>query len=228
LSKFKGFTDTESFTQLPDAFFHQLLSQIDDAAEFKVTLYCLWRIEHMDGPFRALQESEFNEKHLGLSADKIRLGLEKAVKRGSILQVKKARVDNRGEAQNDDAVYFLLNSPRGRAVVQAMESGNWNPEGAGSNPVFERPNIFRLYEENIGPLTPLIADALKDAEDTYSAEWIADTIDLAVRNNKRSWKYCEAILKRWKEEGRGEKQDRRDAEKDRDKYIKGEYADYIK
>ena len=79
----------------------------------------------------------------------------------------------------------------------------------------ERPNIFKLYEENIGPLTPLIADALKDAEEIYSAEWIAETIELAVKNNKRNWKYCEAILKRWKEEGRAEKQDRRDAEKDR-------------
>jgi DNA replication protein len=216
LSKFKGFTDAESFTQLPDTFFHQLLNQIDDVTELKVTLYCLWRVEHMDGPFRALQESDFDVKELGLSADEIRAGIEKALKRGSILQVK-----------NDSVFYFLLNSPRGRAVVQAIESGNWNPEGAGSNLAFERPNIFRLYEENIGPLTPLIADALKDAEETYSAEWIADTIDLAVRNNKRSWKYCEAILKRWKEEGRGEKQDRRDAEKDRDKYIKGEYADYI-
>ncbi len=216
MNKFKGFTDTESFTQLPDTFFHQLLNQIDDTAELKATLYCLWHVEHMDGPFRALQESDFNTKALGLSADEIRLGLQKAVKRGSLLNVKK-----------DEADYFLLNSPRGRAVVQAMESGNWNPESTGSNLAFERPNIFRLYEENIGPLTPLIADALKDAEETYSAEWIADTIDVAVRNNKRSWKYCEAILKRWKEEGRGEKQDRRDAEKDRDKYIKGEYADYI-
>jgi DNA replication protein len=224
LSKFKGFTDTESFTQLPDTFFHQLLNQIDDAAELKVTLYCLWRVEHMDGPFRALQESDFSEKELGLSTDEIRLGLENAVKRGSILQVKKARVES---GRNDSIFYFLLNSPRGRAVIQTIESGNWNPESTGSNLVFERPNIFRLYEENIGPLTPLIADALKDAEEIYSAEWIADTIDLAVRNNKRSWKYCEAILKRWKEEGRGEKQDRRDAEKDRDKYIKGEYADYI-
>ena len=28
----------------------------------------------------------------------------------------------------------------------------------------DRPNIYRLYEDNIGPLTPLIADTLKDAE----------------------------------------------------------------
>ena len=216
MKTFNGFTDSESFTQLPDTFFHQLLNQIDDAAELKVTFYVLWRVEHMDGPFRALQGSDFEGKTLGLSQEEIRSGLDNAVKRGSLLHVKKDGTD-----------YFLLNSPRGRASAQAMESGNWDPQTASSNPAFERPNIFRLYEENIGPLTPLIADALKDAEETYSAEWIAETIDLAVRNNKRSWRYCEAILKRWKEEGRGEKQDRRDAEKDRDKYIKGEYADYI-
>jgi len=224
MKTFKGFTDSESFTQLPDTFFHQLLNQIDDAAELKVTLYFLWRVEHMDGPFRALRESDFDAKELGLSVDEVRSGIEKAVERGSILKVVNARVEpSRNEAQ----AYFLLNSPRGRAVVQAIESGKWNPEITGSDVPFERPNIFRLYEENIGPLTPLIADALKDAEETYSAEWITDTIELAVKNNKRSWRYCEAILKRWKEEGRGEKQDRRDAEKDRDKYIKGEYADYI-
>ena len=216
MKTFKGFTDSESFTQLPDTFFRQLLNQIDNAEELKVTLYFLWRAEHMDAPFRVLRENDFNTKELGLSADEIRSGLEKAVQRGSMLKVERGA-----------NVYFLLNSPRGRAVVQAIESGTWNPEGTGSAPPFERPNIFRLYEENIGPLTPLIADALKDAEDTYSAEWVAETIGLAVRNNKRSWRYCEAILKRWKEEGRGEKQDRRDAEKDRDKYIKGEYADYI-
>ena len=73
--------------------------------------------------------------------------------------------------------------------------------------------MFRLYEENIGPLTPLIADMLKDAEELYQAPWIADAIELAVKNNKRNWKYCEAILKRWKEEGRAEKQDRRDDKK---------------
>jgi DNA replication protein len=216
LSKFNGFTNSETFTRLPDTFFNQLLNQIDNAQELKVTLYFLWRVEHTEGPFRALREEDFDTKELGLSAEDIGAGLEKAVERGSILKVEKDAVN-----------HFLLNSPRGRATAQALESGNWFLDGTGSAVPLERPNIFRLYEENIGPLTPLIADALKDAEETYSAEWVAETIDLAVRNNKRSWRYCEAILKRWKEEGRGEKQDRRDTEKDRDKYIKGEYADYV-
>jgi DnaD/phage-associated family protein len=60
----------------------------------------------------------------------------------------------------------------------------------------------------------MIADTLKDAETLYQAEWITDAIGLAVKNNKRNWKYIEAILKRWKEEGRAQKQDRRNDQKD--------------
>jgi DNA replication protein len=216
MNKFKGFTESETFSVIPDTFFHQVLKQIQDVAELKVTLYLIWRIEHTQGPFRAMNKADFNGKDLGLDADEITSGLEKAVKRGTLLQVRK-----------DPAVYFLLNSPRGRAGVAAIENGQWNPKTGVSTPPVERPNVFRLYEENIGPLTPLIADALKDAEENYPAEWISESIELAVKNNKRSWRYCEAILKRWKEEGRAEKQDRRDSEKDRNRYIQGEYADYI-
>jgi DNA replication protein len=216
MKTFKGFTDSETFTQLPETFFHQLLNQIEDTAELKVTLYFLWRVEHMEGPFRALCESDFDEKELGLSAEEIRSGLEKAVERASLLK-----------SQHEADVFYFLNSPRGRASAEAFAAGQWRESARIMAAPFERPNIFKLYEDNMGPLTPLIADALKDAEEIYSAEWIADTIELAVKNNKRNWRYCEAILKRWKEEGRAEKQDRRDTEKDRDRYTKGEYADYV-
>ncbi len=214
MNKFKGFTDSETFTQLPDKFFHNLLKDIDDAAELKVTLYFLWRAQHMDGPFRALSRMDFDVKELRLGAEEITRGLEKAVKRGSLLKVKK-----------DTDVYFLLNSPRGRAGVDALESGKWRP-GVASAPV-ERPNVFRLYEENIGPLTPMIADALKDAEELYPDEWVADAIELAVKNNKRNWKYCEAVLKRWKDEGRHGQKDKKDTLKDVERYREGKFSEYI-
>ncbi len=202
MKTFKGFTDTESFTQLPDTFFHQLIGQINDAAELKVTLYCLWRVEHMDGPFRALQESDFNEKEFGLSSDEIHAGLEKAVKRGSLLQVEK-----------DAIVYFLLNSPRGRVAAEAFAKGELSQLAGIISIPLERPNIFEVYEKNIGPLTSIIADRLKDAEDTYSGQLVLEAIEEAVLNNARSWKYCEAVLKNWKENGRAKKQDRRDDKK---------------
>ena len=217
MSKFKGFTDSETFTQLPDSFFHQLLKEIDDAAELKVTLYCLWRVEHMDGAFRALTESDFEAKELGLAMDEIRLGLEKALKRGSLLKVRKAAVN-----------YLLLNSPRGRAAVDAIQNGKWHPEVSGSPPPLERPNIFKLYEENIGPLTPLIADMLKEAEELYRAEWFEEALTIAVKNNKRNWRYVEAILKRWKEEGKNGKKDQQNSGTGSERYTDSQFSEFLK
>ena len=209
MTNFKGFTDSETFTQFPNSFFHHLLNEIKDADELKVTLYALWRIEHMDGPFRAMCQTDFDAEAIGLSADKIASGVAKALERGSLI-----------ESRHEADVFYFLNSPRGRAAAGAFAKGN-RRESAKimSAPPMERPNVFKLYEENIGPLTPLIADALKDAEETYQPEWIAEAIELAVTNNKRNWKYAEAILKRWKEEGRGEKQNRRDDQKSRQRNV---------
>jgi len=63
-------------------------------------------------------------------------------------------------------------------------------------------NIFTAYQNNIAMLTPIMADTLQDAETLYPADWILDAITLAVTNNKRNWKYCEAILKRWQASGK--------------------------
>jgi DnaD/phage-associated family protein len=218
MSKFKGFTDSETFTQLPDGFFHHLLKDIQDADELKVTAYFLWRVEHMDGPFRALCQTDFDAKDLGLSVEETQSGLEKAVKRGSILK---------SEHEADE--FYFLNSPRGRAAAEAFAKGQWRESARIlSSPPMERPNVFKLYEENIGPLTPLIADALKDAEESYSDEWIADAIGLAVKNNKRNWKYVEAILKRWKEEGTHGQKDQQNSGKGSERYTKSEFEEYLK
>ena len=196
---FKGFSDSETFSQIPETFFRQLLNEITGTDELKVTLYALWRIERMNGLFRALRESDFDIRELGLTLDEVRSGLEKAEKRGSLLK-----------SVHASDIFYFLNSPRGRAAAQAFAQGQLRDSAQVVSAPLEHPNVFKLYEENIGPLTPLIADALKDAEQTYSEAWLADAIELAIKNNKRNWKYCEAILKRWKEEGRGEEQNRRD------------------
>jgi DnaD/phage-associated family protein len=216
MTNFKGFTDSETFTQLPDSFFRPLLTEITDVDELKVTLYALWRIEHMDGPFRALRESDFEVKEVGLAANEVASGLEKAVKRGSLLR-----------SEQEAIVFYFLNSPRGRAAAEAFAKGQWRESARISAMPPERPNVFKLYEENIGPLTPLIADALKDAEETYTAGWVADAIEMAVKNNKRNWKYCEAILKRWKEEGRAEKQNRRDDQASRQRDVEDKIKKFV-
>jgi DNA replication protein len=218
MAQFKGFTDSETFTELPDSFFHRLLKEIRDADELKVTLYAIWRIEHMDGPFRSLCETDFDTKDLGIKKDEVASGLAKAVQRGSLLK-----------SVHETDVFYFLNSPRGRAAAEAFAKGNWRASAQIKSVPMERPNVFKLYEENIGPLTPLIADALKDAEQTYSEEWIAEAIELAVKNNKRNWKYTEAILKRWKDQGkRNETKDRQDVIKNPDRYTDSQYSEFLK
>ena len=73
----------------------------------------------------------------------------------------------------------------------------------------------------------MLAEELKDAEKIYTEEQIAYAFDEAVKRNKRSWKYVEAILRNRKEELDGKEQDRRDPEKDRRRYIEDEYSDFI-
>ena len=66
----------------------------------------------------------------------------------------------------------------------------------------ERPTIFLLYEQNVGLLTPLVAEELREAEERYPAEWIEEAFRLAIQQNKRKWSYIRAILKRWETEGK--------------------------
>jgi DnaD/phage-associated family protein len=63
-------------------------------------------------------------------------------------------------------------------------------------------NIAKLYEAEIGALTPLVADAIRDALQTYPADWITEAIPIAVKNNARRWNYVEAILKNCKTAGK--------------------------
>ena len=141
--------------------------------------------------------------------------LDLAVRRGTILKVQPP-----GEESNQ-SLYFL-NSARGRAAAEGLQSGAWSLDSDPELPIdlaSERPNIFVLYEENIGPLTPMIAEELREAEETYPRSWIEDAVRIAVGNNVRKWTYVRAILEDWRVEGRDEREDRRDTEEDRRRYL---------
>ncbi len=209
----KGFSGARGFTPLPNEFFQTYLDPIDDLNELKVTLFALWRVANMEGAAHPLWEQDFVE---GLDAEDIPSGLEKCVQRGSLLRV-----------TLDAGIVYFINSPRGQAAAESARDGSWLPSKKTSAAPLARPNIYQLYEENIGPLTPLIADMLEEAEDEHPAEQIEKAFAQAVKANVRKWNYVEAILKRWKEEGYGKKQDRRNDQEDRNRYVEGEYADYL-
>ncbi|HSF79958.1 MAG TPA: DnaD domain protein [Anaerolineales bacterium] len=228
METFRGFLEENMrLTPVPGQFFSELLLQIDHLGELKLILYSLWLLDHKEGSFKYLCRQDFagDERFMhGLSPKAAAAGsvlddaLRRAVQRGFLLQARVPLEDGMLE------LYFL-NSPKGRAAVEAVARGEWRPSGETQQPLEIRPepsNLFNLYENHIGPLTPLIAEALQDAEATYPASWFEEAFRIAVENNARSWRYVEAILRRWKEKGRHERKDRRDTEKARRRYTEWE------
>jgi DnaD/phage-associated family protein len=224
---FPGFLEEITSTiRIPEQFFQHVLLNIDNLGELKLTMYIFWRLEHMEGPLHYLRFTDLLKdsqlvQSMGKDPDKARAALEvalrKTIKRRTLLQ---ADITN----EEGQEKIICLNSPKGRAVMDAIQRGEWQATDHLHLPIeiySEHPNIFQLYEANIGPLTPMIADALRDAEKTYQASWVEDAFRIAVERNKRNWHYIEAILHRWQEGGRDDRKDqqnRRDTEEARRRY----------
>jgi len=227
---FSGFgLGDENAISIPEPLFRALLAQIDGLAELKLILYLFWRQSRVEGDFPYFTRQSLSADALfmaGLGDDPqtageaLQIALASALRRGAILQAEAPEKEGLVEV-------FFLNTPRGRAAVQAIARGKWRAGrlGAAGLPA-ERPNIFRLYEQNIGPLTPMIAETLRDAESEYPPEWIEEAVRIAVQKNARNWRYVAAILRSWKEKGRDE-QDRRDSQKDGSPYREDKFADFI-
>ena len=62
-------------------------------------------------------------------------------------------------------------------------------------------SITKTYEENIGMITPMIAEKLKDIADKYPIDWFEEAAKEACAANVRKFSYIESILERWRVEG---------------------------
>jgi DnaD/phage-associated family protein len=205
---FKGFAPGSPRTvKLPTAFYSDLLPLVDDLAELKVTLFAFYAIQQREGDYRYLRQEDFAQDApllAGLRAAApyddalytLNNALDAACRRGTLLRADLEFDDGRVER-----LYFINAEPGRRALMQ-LERGAWRP--GTSEPVEllpERPNIFELYERNIGALTPMVVDLLKSAQADYPADWIEDAIRVAVEKNARHWRFIAAVLERRRKEG---------------------------
>jgi DnaD/phage-associated family protein len=158
----------------------------------------------------------------------LREALRQTVQHGIMLHV---RIDRAGQPEE---AYFI-NNEAGRDAVSKIEQGKipqmvLSTKKGEEAEVKPLPNIFSLYEQNIGMLRPLIAEQLQEAERLYPADWIESAFKEAVALNKRSWKYILRILERWAIEGKDDGKSGRYSEKEsgREKYIRGKYGHMVK
>lgn len=244
MTAFVGFPSGKNpYVPVPDVFFTQLLPEIEDSAELKVTLHLFWLLAHKQGNPRCVSDHELQGDATLLrglkrrgdprpSQERLRQGLEQAVIRGTLLRIY-LKLVSEGTDEDEVIGWYFFNTVRSRKVVADLQGGEMipvrllasenehreqeseraviagrYPTSLGASPSrnvqvhIERPNIFVLYEQNIGLLSPMIAEELRDAVDQYPTEWIEAAFREAVQQNKRKWSYIRAILRRWETEGR--------------------------
>ncbi|HEX6513794.1 MAG TPA: DnaD domain protein [Chloroflexota bacterium] len=238
MKPFAGFPKAKDVSVLPNEFFEQLLPQIDDFAELKVLLHVIALLQKQKGWPRCVSRGQLAHDDLlqhSLAAigdlrsleDVLDHGLERASQRGALL-----RLTVRDGSQAEE--WYLLNTERGRALLRDLRGSSEEASelrkrlGTSEVAVLEvnKPNIFTLYEENVGLLTRILAEELMEAEATYPEVWIEEAFRIAVESNKRNWRYIKAILGRWAAEGREDGTFKRSPGEiyDPDRYLKGEFG----
>ena len=213
----QGFhSDSHKMIHLPQAFFTKLLPIMDDLPQLRLLLYMFWHLEQQEGAIRY-----FKLKEMTTDPTLIQMtGNEEALKTALQGLADLGIVISTDLAGMNDTTYFI-NDSQGQAAIEAIKQGKWQETITDRPPIHligEQPNLFKLYEENIGTITPMMAEILKADETAFPASWIEDAIRIAVTRNARNWKYVQAILERWKKEGRGNGQNRRDNSQDPGSY----------
>ena len=235
MEQFKGFPARMDFTSIPNLFFSSLLPQIDDMAELKTTLNIMATLYRKRGYPRFVTYNELlgkaslmnSLKGMDKSPDEVLRGaLEMAARRGTVIHV---ALDRDGVPED---IYFL-NTESDRQVAGKVQNGELKLSGLKAKKqtyveTEEQPDIFTIYEQNIGMLTPMIAEELREAEKLYPEAWLRDAIKEAVALNKRNIRYIVRILERWSAEGKFDGTYRRYSKTDPDKYIKGRYGHIVR
>ncbi|MBM3182439.1 MAG: DnaD domain protein [Chloroflexi bacterium] len=234
---FAGFVGKAEVTPVPNQFFTMVLPRIEDIDELKTVLHILWLLSRRRGYPRFVAREELLAdsvlmngitKGVGQGEETLTRALTLAVEHGILLHLE---IQRGGKLED----VYLINAETERNLVAKVERGevqspDFMVRKVKTGDAFLQPNIFALYEQNIGILTPMIVEELKEAEKLYPHDWIESAFREAVRLNKRSWKYVARILERWTTEGKFNGKPKRDSEKESDsaKYVRGKYGHMVR
>ena len=200
---------------IADSFLTEWLPKFEDLNSLKITIFLYWTWHNSELDFPVFDGEAFQKKLQaeGMKHEQIQNGLKILIADGIL--TKPEHSHKKWEAA------LVLNTPSGQAALESIRKGTLTQEPIGISPSIktssQETTIYKLYEENIGVITPIMADTLRDLETTYPPEWISEAFTIAVKKNVRNMRYIEAILERWQKEGKNDRTDRRDRKKTKGK-----------
>ena len=227
MARVQGFSRGTRYISVPSPLLGSLIQDIHSMAELKCMLRVLGLVHQRRSQrlWITLEELMADTVLLnslgqepGGAQEAVRRGAMEAVKRGTLLQ-------SHGQEEGPSQTMLFVNDEPGRQALARLGREEVVPDTQelpdGEVVAGPRSNIFSLYEENIGALTPLLVEELKEAEGTHPWSWIQEAFREAVRHNHRSWRYIARILERWAAEGKDDGEPGRHSQAtDRKEYLR--------
>ena len=225
-SSFPGFPSVGRGTSIPNVFFSAILPNMESPGDLLAFLWVSRFVQEQRGDARFVTaEQLWNEpgvsdsfKGFGMNRDHLDTSLRRSVDLGALLSL---TITGRAGPE----VLFLLNTPASRKTVARAAAGEIRLKPATiviADATPARPDTFRLYEEHIGTITPLVAARLAEAEQLYPGDQIKEAFEEAAVRNIRNWRYVERILQNWSEGGARNEASGRDSVEARRRYYLGE------
>jgi DnaD/phage-associated family protein len=226
---FGGFPGVSRGTAIPNVFFSAVLPRLGSVDSLLAFLWASYAVQEMRGDARfvspeqiwAMDGAAAAFEQLGHGREGLDAGLRDCVEAGAMIAL-----DISGEGATE-TVYFVNNPGSRRTVARALAGDlQLRPQSVATPVAREaRPSIFRLYEENIGTITPIVGERLIAAAEQYPQHWIEDAFREAAMLNARNWRYIERILENWSREGRTDEAPGRDSlEQRKKKYLGGQFG----
>ncbi len=231
----KGLPDNVVFSAIPTCYLNMIMPGVDSLDELKLSLLMFGVLYKKKGSPQYVSLSDLmadpavtmNLGHGKCTGKSLKQALDNVVDRGVFIHLEVT-------SNNKHETVYFINNPTNQQIVKNIKNGTVQLDLADieselTEPAGQLPNIFAYYEENIGMLTPLIADELRLAENTYPQPWIIEAIREAVVNNKRNWRYILRILERWLSEGKTNGAYRQNnSQEDPNKYTRGKYQRFVR
>ncbi len=135
---FAGFPSGKNpFVPIPEIFFTQVLPEIEDSAELKITLHLFWLLAQKQGNPRCTSDRELLSDATLLHSlrrrgdprpaeERLRQGLDQAVARGTLLRIH-LKLVSEGRDGAETIIWYFFNTARSRKVVAELQGGEMIP-----------------------------------------------------------------------------------------------------